>query len=153
MTLNHLVPLSCHIGCLCAPKSNPLFSLWFLTLSNAALSQFTTGSPPIGDLIFTLMTWTAKPASEFLHQLHCLSFTQHINFPTHNSGHKQRSSCLLNWTCSTSSPHSNTDFNISDHLTMDTDINTSIPKDESRFKRWNLNSTLSPTPTLSLPSY
>ena len=119
------------------PKPNPSF----LSDFSDFLTQLSAISPSIlllGDFNIHIDT-DCKSATEFLELLHCLNFTQHVNFPTHSRGH------ILDLVCSTGlTIHhlSSFNLNISDHLaiTMDVDIPIPTAKDKQTISFRNLKS-------------
>ena len=112
------------------PKPNPSF------LSD--LSDFITALSPIspsilllGDFNLHIDSPDCKHAKDFMDLLHCFSFTQHINFPTHNRGH------ILDLVFSTGlhiHNISSTDLTISDHLAITLSIDTPAPQSKQNRK-------------------
>ncbi|XP_029929809.1 LOW QUALITY PROTEIN: uncharacterized protein LOC115374818 [Myripristis murdjan] len=108
------------------PKPNPSFLSDFSDFLTqlCAISFCSPSVLLLGDFNFHVNDPNCKPATEFLDLLHCLNFTQHIDFPTHTRGH------TLDLVCSsglTLNRLSSLNLNISDHLAIIMDIDTPIP--------------------------
>nr|XP_029137828.1 uncharacterized protein LOC114921708 [Labrus bergylta] len=95
------------------------------------LCSISTSVLLLGDFNFHVDDTQCKTAKEFLDLLHCLNFTQHVNFPTHSRGH------ILDLVCSTGlTIHqlSSLNLNISDHLAINMDILIPLPTPKQKRK-------------------
>ena len=106
------------------PKPNPSF-LPELSELITTLSSISPSVLLLGDFNLHIDSPDCKNAMDFLDHIICLSFTQHVNFLTHNRGH------ILDLVCSTGLHIHNistTDLSISDHLAITLVVDTPAPQ-------------------------